>query len=166
MLTLSNVLSLSRAGWALLFLQENIWIRLTAIILAMVTDFLDGFLARMQKNTTQLGAVLDPIMDKFFVFFVCGVLYMEGSLHLWEFIALISRDISICLFGLFLVVVGGWKRYECRSLIWGKIITALQFGALIFITLQVALPNFVYWAFFVMAAFAFIELFMRYRKQS
>jgi CDP-diacylglycerol---glycerol-3-phosphate 3-phosphatidyltransferase len=77
LLNLSNILSLSRAGFALAFLQENPFFRLLAILLAMVSDFLDGYIARKQKMTTQFGAILDPIMDKFFVFFAGGVFYLE-----------------------------------------------------------------------------------------
>lgn len=106
MLNLSNILSLSRAGLALAFLQENMLIRLLAIVLAMTTDFLDGYLARLQKTTTKFGAILDPIMDKFFVFFAGVVLLLEGRLVGWELGALISRDISLCIFGLYLGMVG------------------------------------------------------------
>ncbi|MCH9608645.1 MAG: CDP-diacylglycerol--glycerol-3-phosphate 3-phosphatidyltransferase [Chlamydiales bacterium] len=163
MLNVSNVLSLSRAGFALAFLQENIAIRLLAIALAMISDFLDGYLARLQKTTTSFGAILDPIMDKFFVFFVGGVLYLENRLLSWELGALISRDISICLFGLFLGLVRGWKGYECKALWWGKITTAAQFFLLLGLTLNFIFPGYVYLIFVIMATFAFVELLLRYR---
>ena len=165
-LNLSNVLSLSRAGFALAFLQENPFIRLLAIVLAMVSDFLDGYLARKQKMTTQFGAILDPIMDKFFVFFAGGIYYFENKLTAFELCALLSRDASICLFGLFLGVVRGWKGYECKALWWGKITTGAQFGLLIGITLNVIFPEYIYAIFMMMAGFAFLELFARYRRTS
>ena len=164
MLNLSNVLSLSRAGFALAFLQENPFIRLLAIILAMITDFLDGYIARRQRTTTQFGAILDPIMDKFFVFFAGGVFYLEGRLSTFELSALLSRDVSICLFGLFLGLVKGWKGYECKAIWWGKITTVAQFAVLIGLTLHIVFPSFVYMIFMMMAAFAFLELLTRYRS--
>lgn len=164
MLNLSNVLSLSRAGLALAFLQVNPWVRLLALVIAMITDFLDGYLARKQNMTTQFGAILDPIMDKFFVFFAGGVLFLEGTLTTFELVALISRDISICLFGIFLLAVNGWKGYECKALWWGKATTVAQFALLIALTLQVIVPTYVYILFMVMAAFTFLELMMRYFK--
>ncbi len=166
LLNLSNILSLSRAGFALAFLQENPMIRFLAILLAMVSDFLDGYLARKQKTTTQFGAVLDPIMDKFFVFFAGGIFYLEKKLTGFEFSALLSRDVSICLFGLFLGAVNGWKGYECKALWWGKITTVAQFGFLIGLTFNVRFPNSVYVVFMMMAGFAFIELMARYRRTS
>ena len=166
MLNLSNILSLSRAGFALAFLQEHVGIRLLAIALAMLSDFLDGYLARLSKTTTPFGAVLDPIMDKFFVFFAGGVLYLENRLAGWELGALISRDISLCLFGLFLGCVRGWQGYECKALWWGKITTGLQFLILIGLTVQFVFPGFVYLLFVMMAGCAFLELIVRYRHMS
>ncbi len=164
LLNFSNVLSLSRAGFALAFLGDNAFIRLLAIILAMTTDFLDGYIARRQHTTTQFGAVLDPIMDKFFVFFAGGILFMEKKLTAFELGALLSRDVSICLFGLFLGIVRGWKGYECKSIWWGKITTIAQFGVLIGLTFSVPFPLYVYTVFMMMAGLAFIELLVRYRR--
>jgi phosphatidylglycerophosphate synthase len=162
LLNVSNVLSLSRAGFALAFLQDNPLYRLLAIILAMVSDFLDGYLARKQKMTTPFGAILDPIMDKFFVFFAGGIYFVEQRLTPWELAALLSRDISICLFGLFLGLSRGWKGYECKAIWWGKIITGAQFALLIGLTLPICFPSYIYTIFMVMAGFAFLELFIRY----
>jgi len=66
MLTLSNALTFLRAPLALLFLSEVTALRIGAIIIAMVTDGIDGYLARRNSSVTKLGAILDPIMDKFF----------------------------------------------------------------------------------------------------
>lgn len=164
LLNFSNVLSLSRAGLALAFLQENAHVRLIAIMLAMVTDFFDGYIARRQRTTTQFGAVLDPIMDKFFVFFAGGIFYLE-KLITFELISLLSRDISICLFGLLLALIKGWKGYECKSIWWGKIFTFAQFGVLIGLTLNMHFPVYLYILFMAMAAFAFLELVLRYSRQ-
>src|ERR1700722_5041518 len=114
MLNLSNVLSLSRAALALVFLQENMVLRLIAIILAMISDVLDGYIARRLGTTSQFGAILDPIMDKFFVFFAGGILYLEGWLSGAGLLMLLSRDISLCIFGVYLVIMRGWKDYECK----------------------------------------------------
>lgn len=165
-LNLSNVLSLSRAGFALAFLQDNPFIRLLAILLAMASDFLDGYIARRQRTTTQFGAVLDPIMDKFFVFFAGGVFFLEEKINVFELSSLLSRDISICLFGLFLGLVRGWTNYECKAIWWGKITTVAQFVLLIGLTLNATFPAYIYVIFLVMATFAFFELLVRYRRST
>lgn len=166
MLNFSNVLSLSRAAFALVFLQLNPLMRFFAIILAMITDFLDGFLARKQGTTSQFGAILDPIMDKFFVFFAGGILFLENRLNIWELSALLSRDLSLCLFGIYLVIVRGWKGYECKAIFWGKITTVFQFLFLIGLTLNFVFPPYLYFLFVIMAAFAFLELVSNYRRST
>lgn len=137
-----------------------------AILLAMLTDFLDGFLARKQGTTTQFGAILDPIMDKFFVFFAGGVFFLEGRLSAWNLGALLSRDFSLCAFGIYLGIVRGWKGYECRAIWWGKITTVAQFVLLIGLTLNIVFPTIVYLLFVIMAAFAFAELVIGYRRKA
>ena len=166
MLNFSNVLSLSRAGFALLFLIENVYVRLAALGCAMLSDFFDGYLARKQHHTTHFGAILDPVMDKFFVFFVAGILFMEDRLLGWEFGALVSRDVSLVVFALYLVIVNKWKGYECKALMWGKITTVAQFFLLVGLSLNYIFPGYVYFIFIALAVFAFVELFIRLRKKS
>ena len=57
MLTISNILSFSRAPLALLFLYKSVSIRIAATILAMLTDSIDGYFARKTKSTTKFGAI-------------------------------------------------------------------------------------------------------------
>lgn len=159
MLNLSNSLSLLRAPLAFLFLFENPTVRLTAILLAMLTDSIDGYLARRWHTTTRFGAVLDPAMDKFFVVFCLGVLLAENRLEPWQALMMISRDFALCLFGLYLSLSGLWHSYKFRSIRWGKITTALQFIVLIALTLGYTIPWYLYCAFIVFAGLALVELF-------
>ena len=96
-LTFSNFLSLLRGPLALLFIYDNPVYRTFAIIVAMATDSLDGYLASRFGKTSQIGAFLDPLMDKFFVFFAVSMFILEGNLRTWE--ALPSfRAISLFFF--------------------------------------------------------------------
>jgi CDP-diacylglycerol--glycerol-3-phosphate 3-phosphatidyltransferase len=158
MLSLSNGLSFLRAPLALLFLVESVHWRITAIILAMITDSVDGYLARRFRSTSHFGAILDPAMDKFFVFFGLGVLLMEGRLEIWQACAMISRDFFLCVFGIYLSLSGHWQAYQFRAIRWGKITTALQFVVLIGLTLNFVFPWFLYGFFVLFGSLAFIEL--------
>lgn len=166
MLTLSNVLSLSRAGFALVFLQDNVLLRMLAIFLAMMTDFLDGFIARRTSATSHLGAVLDSVMDKFFVFFAAGILFFEGALQAWEFIAFLARDLAICLFGFYLLIQRAWKNYECKGFFWGKVMTATQFLVLIGLTLHIHFFPYIYLFFYFLGFLSLYELVSRFKKKS
>ena len=158
MLTLSNSLSFIRAPFALLFLQENTTLRLIAVILAMITDSIDGYIARRSNSVSRFGAILDPVMDKFFVYFVLSVLFLEQNIYLWEAFAMISRDFFLVIYGVYLKCTGKWKDYEFRTIRWGKITTAMQFIVLCGVTLGYVFPWYVYVTFIVFGGLAFLEL--------
>src|SRR3990167_7406052 len=131
MLNLSNILTLLRGPLAFLFLIDNALVRLSALSLAMLTDCMDGYIARKTKTTSQLGAKLDPLMDKFFVFFVLSIFFIENKIELWQALAMITRDFFLCLFALYLSFCHLWNNYKYRSIQWGKISTTLQFFILV-----------------------------------
>jgi|SRR5579872_4508834 len=158
MLSLPNTLSLLRAPLAFFFLSNSVSLRILAIILAMTSDSIDGYLARKNGTNSQFGAILDPIMDKFFVLFVLMVLMFEGRLEGWQVCATISRDFSLLLFAVYLGISGHWNVFQCKALRWGKISTALQFLVLIGLTLGIIFPFYVYFIFILFGTLAFIEL--------
>ncbi len=63
-----------------------IWFSVTAFVVASVTDFFDGWLARRWKVTSLAGAILDPIADKILVcgaiigLIIVGLPYMFGAM--------------------------------------------------------------------------------------
>lgn len=168
MFSLSNGISLLRAPLALLFLYESVSIRVLAIVLAMFTDYIDGFLARKRRSATQFGAILDPVMDKLFVFIALFVLFHEQRLEPWQIIAMISRDFALCLFGIYMTFTGTWQLYQFKAMRWGKISTALQFFVLAALTLHFTVPTFIYLIFILFGFLAFLELFQlrKLKRQS
>lgn len=157
--TFSNFLSFLRAPLALLFLFDNPFCRAFAILAAMATDSLDGYLARRFRTTSQIGAFLDPLMDKFFVFFIVSAFIMEGNLRLWEALALISRDFAVLLFGFYLGLRGTWSNFQFRSIWSGKITTTLQFFVLLGLTFHIAIPVYIFWCFIALGILALFELY-------
>lgn len=158
MLSLSNSLSFLRAPLAFLFLIEDTTLRILAIVLAMLTDSIDGYLARRRKAVTRFGAILDPAMDKFFVLFALTVLLTEGRLEIWQSCSMISRDFFVCIFGIYLSLSGHWESYKFTSIRWGKVTTALQFIVLIGLTIGIKFPSYLYCIFILFGMLAFIEL--------
>ena len=71
-MTVPNILTVLRLlaapGVAIMFLYFSRpaadWFALILFVLAAVTDWVDGYLAREWKQETKLGAMLDPIADK------------------------------------------------------------------------------------------------------
>ena len=67
-------------------------------ILASFTDFLDGLLARLYKEESKLGELLDPIADKIIVSAALILLVMNGTVQNYEVIAaiiILTREILI-----------------------------------------------------------------------
>lgn len=161
---LPNILSALRFPLALLFLQEGILCRATAIVLAMASDVLDGFIARKFKISSRLGATLDPLADKFFVMFILAVLISEGRLTAYETIAFLCRDIAVAVFGCYLVLTGKLAHYKFRAIYCGKITTSLQFIIMLGLTFHVAIPAYFYDIFIVLGLAALVELYVNRGK--
>jgi len=67
-------------------------------VLASFTDFLDGLLARLYKEESKLGELLDPIADKIMVAAALVLLVMSGTIQQYEVIAaiiILTREILI-----------------------------------------------------------------------
>ena len=67
-------------------------------VIASFTDYLDGFLARMFKEESKLGELLDPIADKILVAAALILLVMNGTIKNYEVIAaiiILTREILI-----------------------------------------------------------------------
>lgn len=98
-----NILSLSRIflslvfGWSLnnlLALNHEIVLPLSVFVLILVTDFLDGMIARKTSNTTDTGALLDVYADMFFVLVAYIILVMNHLLHPLFLIVLIFKFVE------------------------------------------------------------------------
>ena len=70
----------------------------TLFLIASFTDFLDGLLARMYKEESELGELLDPIADKIIVATALILLVMNGTIQNYEVIAaiiILTREILV-----------------------------------------------------------------------
>lgn len=108
--TISNLLSCSRIVLALpiimLLLQGTFYSRLWAVLLmliAVATDFLDGYIARKRNEVTELGKIIDPLADKISVAGIAFVLAIAQYLPLWYFLLVLFRDALILMGGLWLM---------------------------------------------------------------
>ncbi len=159
MFTLSNVLSLVRGPLAFLFLIDRMDVRAFVIVAAVLSDCVDGYLARRYKYTTKLGAILDPLMDKFFVFFVLTILFCEKRLGGLEITFMLLRDLVLFGFSIYLLIKSEWKNYNYRSLWWGKATTSLQFIILLCLALNIRVTFVLFFLFIGLGLCVFLELF-------
>ena len=74
------------------------WTALGLFIVASITDFFDGYLARIWKQTSTIGRMLDPIADKLLVSAILLLLAADGTIAgwtLWAAIILLCREILV-----------------------------------------------------------------------
>lgn len=99
-----NILTISRIILApvvvVLFLQEDWLMRIAAIVLfsvAAITDYLDGYLARLWKVDSDFGNFMDPLADKVLTFLAFATLSMidAGMFPWWVFGLIVGRDVLI-----------------------------------------------------------------------
>lgn len=85
--TLTVLRLLAAPGVAVMFLYFARpladWFALTLFILAAVTDYFDGYLARLWKQESKFGAMLDPIADKAMVVIAIMVLTGYSGMNPW-----------------------------------------------------------------------------------
>jgi cardiolipin synthase len=102
---LPNILTYGRivavpvvAGLLLWGGNEARWTALAIYVLAAISDFFDGYLARRWKQQSSLGRMLDPIADKVLVAVVLLVLCADDILrggHIWAAIIILSREVLV-----------------------------------------------------------------------
>jgi CDP-diacylglycerol--glycerol-3-phosphate 3-phosphatidyltransferase len=64
-------------------------------VLASVTDFFDGFIARQLEQITMLGKILDPLADKMLIIAAFLGLMMAGDASVWAIYIIIVRELFI-----------------------------------------------------------------------
>ena len=72
--------------------------RLAAFVLfivAAVTDYYDGMLARTRGLVTDLGKLLDPLADRIFIVALAVALVAEDALPLWLALSVVARDVIL-----------------------------------------------------------------------
>ena len=130
--TLPNSISLSRLVLALGFvLIPGTWERVAIILVAGFTDFIDGWIARHEKEETETGALIDPLADRVFVFVAISVYLVEGRFTAGQYFIFLARDIATAV-GFLVAKLIPWLRpavFRARML--GKIVTVLQLIVLV-----------------------------------
>lgn len=74
------------------------WVALWIFIIASITDFFDGYLARIWNQTSNIGRMLDPIADKLLVASILLLLAADGTIagwSLWAAIIILCREILV-----------------------------------------------------------------------
>ena len=79
------------------------WGALAVFIIASVTDFLDGYIARHYKQVSDFGKFLDPLADKLLTLAAMCMFCQWGSFPAWALMIVLTREFAVT--GLRLVAV-------------------------------------------------------------
>lgn len=156
--TVPNLVSTSRVVLGFGFLvTEAVSTRLTLIALASLTDFLDGWLARRTHAASRLGALVDPVADRFFALCVVIGYVASAQLSVWQAIALMFRDV-MSIIGWFVARNVSWLRpitFKARLL--GKAVTVLQLLTFLVVLLLPGLTDGMVWFVFLVGVAATVD---------
>src|ERR1700686_3371120 len=127
-LTVPNQLTFLRLGFLpffiiLIFYRRYSW-ALAILVLAGLTDGMDGLLARSLNQKTELGAYLDPLADKLLLCASFVVLAFAGQIRWWRTILVLGRDVLILTSAAVILLAAGYRAFPPS--IYGKVATTLQ----------------------------------------
>jgi CDP-diacylglycerol--glycerol-3-phosphate 3-phosphatidyltransferase len=133
--------------------------------LAVLSDMLDGYVARRLKLPSELGKILDPIADKIVIGSVLSALVYSQHYNfpLWALGVVVIRDLLIVIGNIFLTYR---IRFMTRSNRWGKCATIFLSTALILYILDIfaTIPFYVLcvgMAFTAISSWSYFRRFLR-----
>lgn len=100
---------------------------LVTVIVAGLTDFLDGYVARLERKTSYLGAIHDFTADKLFVLSALLVFSVAGKIPCWVTFIILYREILV----MGMRIYTSYNRVEIKASPVGKSKTAILFAGMI-----------------------------------
>lgn len=132
------------------YAPEREYLRFVALgifILGVISDAVDGYIARKSHLISKAGLVLDPLGDKLLLMsaFICLYSITNLSLRfpLWVTLIVISRDAIIILGAIVIYMVK--QKIDMIPTKWGKLTTTFQMLAVIVLLLQLSFAFLFWW---------------------
>lgn len=130
--TLPNLMSFLRLPMAVLIVLDiSLTAKYLCFTLGCLTDYLDGRIARKNKQASPLGAFLDPLFDRLFVLIVFVFYFMKLNLPWYFIVFLFARDLCTALASLIILALRMQSKVEIKARFSGKIVTIIQFTVLL-----------------------------------
>jgi len=156
--SLPNVISMSRLVLAAAFtVADSTEIRIVIVMVALATDYLDGWIARRSRSMTRAGALLDPFADRVFVLVGVSVFLFEGSLSTLGYFVMISRDLMTAIGFLVARAVPSLRPVAFHARFPGKLVTVLQLATFIAILIRPPAARPMIWVVAVASAWAIAD---------
>lgn len=117
----------------------EVWAALI-FVFAALTDSLDGYIARKNKDITRLGKLMDPLADKLLITSAMISLVALGTLSPWIAFLIIGREFAVT--GLRLIAAAEGIVITANR--WGKLKTIAQIVMIVAIIVEMALKTSIY----------------------
>jgi cardiolipin synthase (CMP-forming) len=141
--TVPNQITLLRLGFLPFFLilisYEHFKWALLLLVVAGLSDGIDGLLARQLNQRSSLGAYLDPIADKLLLSSSFIILAFKQKIAWWLTIIVLSRDILILVVAVVIILISGYRPFPPS--IYGKLTTMLEIVLVFTVVLTAAYPH-------------------------
>ena len=126
--TVPNQITLLRLGFLpgfliLIFYERYGW-ALGVLVLAALSDGIDGLLARRLNQKSELGAYLDPIADKLMLSSSFVILAFKHKIAWWLTILILSRDVLMLMVAAVIILISGYRPFPPS--LYGKLTTMFQ----------------------------------------
>jgi CDP-diacylglycerol---glycerol-3-phosphate 3-phosphatidyltransferase len=129
-------------------------------VLAGLTDFFDGFIARAWNEKTKLGSIIDPLADKMLTLAAFLGLMSQGMASPWAIFLILTREFFIT--GLRVVAVADGKEVSASAM--GKAKTAVQLVAIGFLIMHWPFGAALLWAAVAITIYSGYEYTKEYFK--
>lgn len=129
-------------------------------LLAAITDGLDGYVARVRKETSAFGKAFDPLADKILIGAALLSLYKLGKVALWIILVILGRELLITL----LRSSAQKKELAIAASIWGKIKTVTQIFAVIGLILDLPGARIMLWAAVFFTVFSALDYVVKWKQ--
>jgi len=141
--TVPNQITFLRLGFLpfilILIDYEHYRWALLVLVIAGLSDGIDGLLARRLNQRSSLGAYLDPIADKLLLSSCFVILAFKKKIAWWLTIMVLSRDVLLLTVAIVIILIAGYRAFPPSIL--GKFTTAFQIILVFAIVLAEAFPN-------------------------
>ena len=143
-MNLPNILTLTRVlmipFFVIFIINKNFGWALITFVIAGITDGIDGLIARITHQRTELGAYLDPIADKLLLFSAFITLAIVEIIPSWLVVIVITRDVIILVGFLVMLLTGYHPKINPRFL--SKMTTAFQIITIVLVLFTGYYPAF------------------------
>lgn len=145
------------------YFEQNKEIMIFSIIIfiiASITDFLDGYIARKYNLVTNLGKLIDPLADKILVTSALLILIKIDRIDIFSTLVIISREYTISI----IRAIAASEGVVIAASNSGKIKTVLQIFSILLLLYNINIAIFIYYLSVFITVISGIEYVLASKK--